>query len=156
MQQRGRGTQADDRGGQAEEHQLALNDVGAEIQPAEAELDQRQTEAVQAGNTTHITVVDDSGMTVSMTQTLTSFWGGDQSEYVAGFFLNDQLNRFAALDTEQNQPAPGRKSVSWSAPVLLLDDQGRPVLGIGSPGGTSDPEYFGLHSVAVGVERSQP
>ncbi|WP_341849210.1 gamma-glutamyltransferase [Auritidibacter ignavus] len=109
--------------------------MGAEIQPAEAELDQRQTEAVQAGNTTHITVVDDSGMTVSMTQTLTSFWGGDQSEYVAGFFLNDQLNRFAALDTEQNQPAPGRKSVSWSAPVLLLDDQGRPVLGIGSPGG---------------------
>src|SRR5699024_155392 len=90
---------------------------------------------IEAGNTTHVTVVDDSGLTVSMTNTLTSFWGGNESEYVGGFFLNDQLSRFEAIATPSNQPEPGRKSVSWSAPSLVLDDQGRVGMDIGIPGG---------------------
>ena len=57
---------------------------------------------IQAGNTTHVTVVDANGLTVSMTNTLTSFWGGPDSDYVGGFFLNDQLSRFDAIDTPSN------------------------------------------------------
>lgn len=97
---------------------------------------------ITAGNTTHITVVDSSGLTVSMTNTLTSFWGGNESEYVGGFFLNDQLSRFEAIDTPANQPEPGRKSVSWSAPSLVLDDQGRVTMGIGTPGGHQIPNIL--------------
>ena len=98
--------------------------------------------AIEAGNTTHITVVDASGMTVSMTNTLTSFWGGAESAYVGGFFLNDQLSRFDVIDTPNNQPEPGRKSVSWSAPSLVLDEQGRVVMGIGTPGGHQIPNIL--------------
>lgn len=87
------------------------------------------------GNTTHLTVVDGDGMVVSMTNTLTEFWGS--STEVGGFFLNNQLSRFNTFDTPQNQPEAGRRSVTWSNPTMVLDSEGRPVLGIGTPGGAN-------------------
>ncbi len=87
------------------------------------------------GNTTHLTVVDKDGTVVSMTNTLTQFWGSGTE--VGGFFLNDQLSRFDTVDSPRNQPEPGRRSVTWSNPALVLDDEGRPVLGIGTPGGAN-------------------
>jgi gamma-glutamyltranspeptidase/glutathione hydrolase len=97
---------------------------------------------VPAGNTTHLTVVDADGLTVSMTNTVTDFWGGPRAGSVGGFFLNNQLTRFSAIDTPGNQPGPGRKSVSWSAPSLVVDGQDRPVLGIGTPGGHRIPNVL--------------
>jgi gamma-glutamyltranspeptidase/glutathione hydrolase len=116
-------------------------------EPAAARSHEGEHGEIRAGNTTHITVVDDAGLMVSMTNTLTSFWGGADSAYVGGFFLNDQLSRFENLDTSSNQPEPGRKSVSWSAPAMVLDDQDRVVLGIGTPGGRQIPNI--LTSVMV-------
>ncbi|MGJ0183943.1 gamma-glutamyltransferase [Corynebacterium glyciniphilum] len=87
------------------------------------------------GNTTHLTVVDGDGTVVSMTNTLTEFWGSGTE--VGGFFLNDQLSRFSTVNSANNQPEPGRRSVTWSNPTMVLDDQGRPVLGIGTPGGAN-------------------
>lgn len=123
------------------------NTALAEPAAAHSQVPDAEREEITAGNTTHVTVVDDEGLVVSMTNTLTSFWGGLESEYVGGFFLNDQLTRFDAIDTRANQPEPGRKSVSWSAPALVLDDQGRVVLGIGTPGGHTIPNI--LTSVMV-------
>ncbi|GER23131.1 gamma-glutamyltransferase [Zafaria cholistanensis] len=94
------------------------------------------------GNTTHLTVVDSEGFTVSMTNTITNFWGGGKTGNVGGFFLNNQLSRFASLDTPNNQPEPGRKSVSWAAPSLVLDDKDRVVMGLGSPGGHQIPNIL--------------
>ena len=124
-----------------------LTDAGTNAnlaQPAAAhtEVSDAERQEITAGNTTHITVVDSTGLTVSMTNTLTSFWGGNESEYVGGFFLNDQLSRFEVIDTPANQPEPGRKSVSWSAPSLVLDDQGRVTMGIGTPGGHQIPNIL--------------
>lgn len=99
-------------------------------------------EPIEAGNTTHLTVVDASGLTVSMTNTITSFWGGEHAQEVGGYFLNNQLSRFEALDTPANQPEPGRKSVSWSAPSMVLDAEGRVVMGLGSPGGQAIPSIL--------------
>ncbi|QCU78734.1 hypothetical protein E7744_11695 [Citricoccus sp. SGAir0253] len=107
---------------------------------------------VEAGNTTHLTVVDETGFTVSMTNTLTSFWGGAESEHVGGFFLNNQLSRFESEASEANRPAPGRKSVSWSAPSMVLDAEGRPVLGLGSPGGHQIPNILSGVLVAWGLQ----
>ncbi|XKH57732.1 gamma-glutamyltransferase [Citricoccus nitrophenolicus] len=107
--------------------------AGGDAEPTEA------AELVEAGNTTHLTVIDDEGLTVSMTNTITSFWGGAEASTVGGFFLNNQLSRFESLDTPANQPEPGRKSVSWSAPSLVLDSEGRVVMGLGSPGGQVIP-----------------
>jgi gamma-glutamyltranspeptidase/glutathione hydrolase len=89
-------------------------------------------------NTTHISVIDADGVAVSMTNTITNYWGSGQ--YVAGFFLNDQLERFSDVGrTDANQPEPGRRSVTWSSPSMLLDAQRRPVLVIGTPGGRQIP-----------------
>jgi gamma-glutamyltranspeptidase / glutathione hydrolase len=82
------------------------------------------------GNTTHISVVDDEGRAVSMTNTILDFWGSGQR--VGGFFLNNQLIRFGQT------PDPvraGARPVSWSAPSILLDAEGRVVFVVGSPGG---------------------
>ncbi|WP_122260797.1 gamma-glutamyltransferase [Ornithinimicrobium cerasi] len=90
------------------------------------------------GNTTHVAVVDEDGNAVSMTNTITHYWGSGRS--VGGYFLNDQLTRFEAMGrTEANRPEAGRRSVSWSAPSMLLDDQGRAVLVLGTPGGQQIP-----------------
>ncbi|WP_454852390.1 gamma-glutamyltransferase [Promicromonospora soli] len=91
-----------------------------------------------APNTTHISVIDADGVAVSMTNTITNYWGSGQ--YVAGFFLNDQLERFADIGrVDANLPEPGRRSVTWSLPSMLLDAQRRPVLVIGTPGGRQIP-----------------
>jgi len=94
-------------------------------------------EQTSPGETTHLTVVDSSGLMVTMTNTLTSLWGS--GKYVDGFFLNDQLNRFSKLSGPLNKPAPGRRTVSWSLPAIVVDGEGRPVLGIGSPAGERIP-----------------
>lgn len=110
---------------------------------------------VTAGNTTHLTVVDRTGFTVSMTNTLTSFWGGAASASVGGFFLNNQLSRFESEASAANRPEAGRKSVSWSAPSMVLDGQGRPVLGLGSPGGHQIPNILSTVLVAWGLQDAE-
>lgn len=104
-----------------------------------------------AGNTTHLTAVDTDGLMISMTNTITSFWGSQQ--YVDGYFLNNQLTRFEAIGTTgANEPQAGRRSVSWSLPAVVTDQQDRPVLGIGTPGADRIPQVmaqvisrWGLH-----------
>ncbi|WP_404380383.1 gamma-glutamyltransferase [Knoellia locipacati] len=89
-------------------------------------------------NTTHISVVDADGMAISMTNTITSYWGSQT--YTAGFFLNDQLGRFDLIGNgTANRPQPGRRSVTWSSPSMVLDSTGRPALVIGAPGGSQIP-----------------
>ncbi|KAA0973202.1 hypothetical protein FQ154_19310 [Paeniglutamicibacter gangotriensis] len=105
--------------------------------------------AIDPGNTTHLSVADRDGMAVSMTNTITSFWGGTKSDVVGGFFLNNQLSRFTTVDSPANRPEPGRKSVTWSNPAMVLDGQGRVVMGIGTPGGQQIPNI--LASVLVPV-----
>ncbi|MGK2854919.1 MAG: gamma-glutamyltransferase [Microbacteriaceae bacterium] len=93
---------------------------------------------VGAANTTHISVVDADGTAVSMTNTITNYWGSGR--YIAGFFMNDQLERFWDIGIAgANTPEPGRRSVTWSSPSMVLDDQRRPVLVIGTPGGRQIP-----------------
>ena len=113
-----------------------------------------------APNTTHISVVDAEGVAVSMTNTVTNYWGSGQ--YVGGFFVNDQLERFRDIGAQgANVPAPGRRSVTWSSPSMLLDSESRPVLVIGAPGGRQIPNttaqvvtLWALHG--QGLEQAVP
>ncbi len=93
-----------------------------------------------APNTTHITAVDSYGTMVSMTNTITNFWGSRQ--YTDGFFLNDHLRRFEGGTGEANRPEPGKLPVTWSLPVIIADTDGRPVLGLGTPGGARIPNVL--------------
>lgn len=102
-----------------------------------ADVDPAEPRGGTDPNTTHITAVDDDGTMVSMTNTITNFWGSRQ--YQRGFFLNDHLSRFSDGRGQANAPEPGKRPVTWSLPMLVADEEGRPVLGLGSPGGPRIP-----------------
>jgi gamma-glutamyltranspeptidase / glutathione hydrolase len=87
-------------------------------------------------DTTHIVVVDADGTMVSMTNTLSNFFGSGLA--VSGFFLNDQLKNFDPDPASVNAVGPLKRPRSFVAPLILLQDD-RPVLGIGSPGGRRIP-----------------
>ncbi|MDD2371042.1 MAG: gamma-glutamyltransferase [Firmicutes bacterium] len=87
-------------------------------------------------NTTHIVVVDKSGMMVSVTNTLSQFFGSGRS--AGGFFLNSHMDNFSTTPTSLNAAETGKRPRSYIAPTILAKD-GVPVLGIGSPGGKRIP-----------------
>jgi gamma-glutamyltranspeptidase / glutathione hydrolase len=91
-------------------------------------------------DTTHVVVVDEDGMMVSMTNTLSNFFGSGMP--VMGFFMNDQLKNFAPDPASINHVGPLKRPRSFIAPMMVLEDD-RPVLGIGSPGGRRIPTVVG-------------
>lgn len=105
----------------------------AEIDLSAHAAEEPLASGADAPNTTHISVVDDDGMAISMTNTIMYFWGSGQM--VDGYFMNNHLSRFAAIDSAANEPEPGRRTVTWSNPMMVLDAEGRPELVLGSPGG---------------------
>lgn len=84
-------------------------------------------------NTTHIVVVDKSGNMVSVTNTLSNFFGS--GVYVDGFFLNNQLKNFSILKSSPNRAQFGKTPISYTAPTVFANKSGRPVFAIGSAGG---------------------
>jgi len=83
-------------------------------------------------NTTHIVVVDKDGNMVSVTNTLSNFFGS--GVYVDGFFLNNQLKNFSVFKASPNRAQLGKKPISYTAPTIFTKN-GRPVFAIGSAGG---------------------
>lgn len=99
------------------------------------------TRVDRSANTTHVSVVGPDGTAVSMTHTITGFWGSRQE--VGGFFLNNHLVRFGLGRTEANRPEPGRRTTSYMSPAIVVDHRGRPVLVLGTPGGERIPSVLG-------------
>jgi gamma-glutamyltranspeptidase / glutathione hydrolase len=87
-------------------------------------------------DTTHVVVVDASGTMVSMTNTLSNFFGSGLP--VSGFFMNDQLKNFSREADSVNRAEAGKRPRSFIAPIIVADAD-RPILGIGSPGGRRIP-----------------
>ncbi len=86
-------------------------------------------------STTHVCVVDAAGNIVALTQSIQNFFGTGIVPEAAGFLLNDQLGDFSVDPESPNAPAGGRRPISNMTPLILFKD-GRPVLVLGSPGGT--------------------
>jgi gamma-glutamyltranspeptidase/glutathione hydrolase len=97
-----------------------------------------------ATNTTHLSVVDSEGNTVSMTYTLEQNYGCKIVAEGLGFFLNNEMGDFnpqpgvttmsGQVGTKPNLIAPGKRMLSSMTPTILLKE-GKPVLAVGSPGG---------------------
>ncbi|MFB4165743.1 gamma-glutamyltransferase [Alteribacillus sp. JSM 102045] len=84
------------------------------------------------GNTTHFVVVDQNGMMVSVTNTISDYFGSGL--YTNGFFLNNQLDNFTRSDDSPNEYEPGKRPYSYISPTILTKDE-KPVIGIGMAGG---------------------
>lgn len=99
----------------------------------------------EPAGTSHLVVVDAQGNAVSMTTTVESIFGSGRM--AGGFFLNNQLTDFSfSPTTAEGQPianavAAGKRPRSTMSPVIILDQQGRLVGALGSPGGGSILAY---------------
>ncbi len=95
-------------------------------------------EAIEFPSTSHISIVDARGNVLSMTTTIENGFGSRLM--VRGFLLNNELTDFSFRTHRDGVPIanrlePGKRPRSSMAPTIVLRD-GRPVLAIGSPGGS--------------------
>jgi gamma-glutamyltranspeptidase/glutathione hydrolase len=118
---------------------------------------------LEPGGTSSFTVVDKWGDVVSMTTTVESAFG--DGRMVGGFLLNNQLTdfSFAPLDKDgvpaANAVGPGKRPRSSMSPAIVLDDHGRFVAAVGSPGGLAIPSYVvkaivGMFEWNLGVQQA--
>ncbi len=101
--------------------------------------------AFESTETTHYSVVDAGGLAVSTTTTINGAYGSDVVVDGAGFFLNNEMDDFAAapgvpnmfglVGAEANAVGPGKRMLSSMTPAIVEDPEGRLFLVIGSPGG---------------------
>jgi gamma-glutamyltranspeptidase/glutathione hydrolase len=104
------------------------------------------TQPPREGNeTTHYSVVDRHGNAVATTTTINNLYGSGVYVASAGFFLNDEMDDFAAqpgkpnmfglVQGEANAIQPGKRMLSAMSPTVVLDRRGRLLLVAGSRGG---------------------
>jgi len=86
------------------------------------------------GETTHFSVVDESGIVVSATLSINNYFGSKAANPQLGFLYNDYMNEFKI-----NQPdhpfnlIPCAMPYSSMTPTILMKD-GKPIMALGSPG----------------------
>jgi gamma-glutamyltranspeptidase / glutathione hydrolase len=86
------------------------------------------------GRTTHLTVVDKDRNVVSMTSTLGELFGCGVVPRGTGVVLNNGMTWFDPEPGHVNSIEPGKRILWAPTPTIVLKD-GRPVMGLGAPGG---------------------
>ena len=95
--------------------------------------------SIELPSTSHFVIADRQGDVVSMTTTIENGFGSRLM--TGGFILNNELTDFSFATQEDGRPianavAPGKRPRSSMAPTIVMKD-GRPVIALGSPGGSS-------------------
>ncbi len=116
----------------------------ARATPADA-IGRRRPQPAEGDNTTHFSVIDRFGNSVSNTYTLNLSYGLGLVADGTGILLNNELDDFTAkpgaaniyglVGFEANLPGPGKRPLSSMTPTIVLKD-GKPFLITGSPGGS--------------------
>lgn len=98
----------------------------------------------ESPETTHFSVVDADGMTVSNTYTLEAGWGAKVIAPGMGAVLNNEMGDFnwypgytnlqGRIGTKANQVAPNKRMLSSMSPTIVKKN-GKTILATGSPGG---------------------
>jgi gamma-glutamyltranspeptidase/glutathione hydrolase len=101
-------------------------------------------EAHESNETTHYSIADGQGNIALVTYTLNGGYGSKVTATGLGFLLNNEMDDFAAkpgspnmfglVQGEANAIQPHKTPLSSMTPTLVLKD-GKPFLGLGSPGG---------------------
>ena len=128
----------------------ALETVSAGMPAFDHALLWADDESIELQSTSHISIVDSYGNVLSMTTTIENAFGSRLM--VRGFLLNNELTDFSFRTHKEGVPianavAPGKRPRSSMAPTIVLKD-GRPVLVVGSPGGSRIIGYVAKTIVA--------
>ncbi|TSD86523.1 gamma-glutamyltransferase [Mycobacterium sp. KBS0706] len=108
--------------------------------------------STEPSNTSHISFVDADGSVVSLTTSIEGAFGSHLM--VRGFLLNNGLADFsfapyAGGRAVANRVEPGKRPRTSMAPTIVLDQAGRPVLVIGTPGGARIIPYVAQAIIGV-------
>lgn len=100
----------------------------------------------ESEETTHYSIMDRFGNTVSTTTTINSSYGSGIVVDGAGFLLNNEMddfsskpgvpNQFGLIGSEANKIKPGKRMLSSMSPTIVLKEN-KPFLVVGSPGGST-------------------
>lgn len=102
-------------------------------------------QAPEPEHTTHYSVVDAAGNAVATTTTINGGYGSAVWIPGGGFFMNNEMDDFAAqpgtanmfglVQGEANAVQPGKRMLSAMSPTIVLDAQGQVLLVVGAAGG---------------------
>jgi gamma-glutamyltranspeptidase/glutathione hydrolase len=126
--------------------EIIKNKVGENARPSiefhSAEIPRHK----EKEETTHFSVADRLGNTVSTTYTLNGSYGNKIVVDGLGFLLNNEMDDFSAkpgapnmfglIGGEANAIQPQKRMLSSMTPTIVLKD-GKPILVVGSPGGST-------------------
>ena len=103
-------------------------------------------EIVESDETTHYSIVDAYGNTVSVTTTLNGAYGSKLYCSELGFFLNNEMddfsskagapNMFGLIGSEANSIAPEKRMLSSMTPTII-EKNGQLFMSVGTPGGST-------------------
>lgn len=136
---------------------LAGDDALPEVAPGKPTWDHASVAPERADglapelpSTTQITIVDAQGNIISMTSTIEAGFGSRLM--VGGFLLNNELTDFSFRSHKDGVPVanrvePGKRPRSSMTPTIVLKE-GRPVLALGSPGGSQIIGYVAKTLIA--------
>jgi gamma-glutamyltranspeptidase/glutathione hydrolase len=99
----------------------------------------------ESTQTTHYSVIDADGTAVTTTTTLNGYFGNGEVVPGSGFLLNNEMddfsvkpgapNMFGLVGGVANAIEPGKRMLSSMTPTIVAKD-GKPILVVGSPGGS--------------------
>ncbi|MDX3928658.1 MAG: gamma-glutamyltransferase [Shinella sp.] len=106
--------------------------------------------SIELPSTSHFVIVDPFGNVLSMTTTIENGFGSRLM--TNGFLLNNELTDFSFETHDNGIPVanrvePGKRPRSSMSPTIVMKD-GRPVLAIGSPGGSQIIGYVAQALIA--------
>ncbi|MEO6698257.1 MAG: gamma-glutamyltransferase family protein [Paraperlucidibaca sp.] len=107
-------------------------------EPAGAQLSATDRQIREMG-TSHISIVDTQGRWLAMTSSIEDRFGSRL--LVRGVLMNNQLTDFSFMPKQQNlavanRVGPAKRPRSAMSPTLLIDANGKPMMALGSPGGS--------------------
>ena len=90
---------------------------------------------VGSGGTSHLSVIDQQGNIVALTQTINYFFGSGVLVPGTGIMLNNEMDDFNPQPGTSNSVDPRKRPLSSMTPTIMLKN-GKPFLSVGSPGAT--------------------
>jgi gamma-glutamyltranspeptidase/glutathione hydrolase len=100
----------------------------------------------ESDETTHYSIIDKYGNSVSVTTTLNNSYGSKVFVEEGGFFLNNEMDDFSSkpghpnfyglIGSDANSIQPGKRMLSSMTPSIILKDN-KPSLIVGTPGGST-------------------
>jgi len=106
----------------------------------------------EEGGTTHISIVDKFGNAASITSSIEFAFGSGYMKN--GYFLNNQLTDFSFIPEKDGQKVAnrvqaGKRPRSSMSPVIVFDQNNKPILIIGSAGGSRIIGYVAQRLISI-------